>query len=96
MGALKNVWDNEFIDMKTKYAFFMAIPVNLLLWGCETWAIKAENLRILNVFIHRSIRRILGITIQQVQDERIRNDEVRKRFGHQTTQLPGQSLQKPK
>ena len=80
MGALKNVWDNQYIDMKTKYAFFMAIPVNLLLWGCETWAIKSNNLRILDVFVHRSIRRILKISIQQVQDERIRNSEVRKRF----------------
>jgi hypothetical protein len=80
MGALKNIWDNQYMDMKTKYAFFMAIPINLLLWGCEMWAIKANNLRVLKVFVHRSIRRILGISIQQVQDEKIKNSDVRKLF----------------
>lgn len=70
MGMLKNVWDDVFVDKETKYLFFLAIPVNLLLWGCKTWALKAENIKGLNVFLHRSIRRILGINMQQVQDDR--------------------------
>ena len=32
--------------------------------------------------MHRSIRRILGITITQVIDEHITNDSIRKRFCH--------------
>ena len=31
MGALKNVWDSPHLDIWSKY------PMNLLLWGCETW-----------------------------------------------------------
>jgi hypothetical protein len=80
MGAMKNVWDNVYIDLRTKYLFFLAIPVNLLLWGCETWALKAESTKKLDVFVHRSARRILNITMAQVQEERITNSEVRRRF----------------
>jgi hypothetical protein len=80
MGAMKNVWDDVYIDMYTKYLFFLAIPVNLLLWGCETWALKEESTRKLDVFIHRSARRILNISMTQEQEERIRNSEVRKKF----------------
>jgi hypothetical protein len=31
MGMLKNVWDDPYVDKETKYLFFLAIPVNLLL-----------------------------------------------------------------
>jgi hypothetical protein len=80
MGAMKNIWDDVYMDMYTKYLFFLAIPVNLLLWGCETWALKAESTKKLDVFIHRAARRILHISMTQVQEERIRNSEVRKKF----------------
>jgi len=54
--------------------------MNLLLWGCETWSLRQVLLNKLEVFLHRNIRRILGISITQVQEERIRNDWVRKKF----------------
>ena len=57
MGMLKNFWDNPFIDLYTKHLFYLAIPVNLLLWGCETLALKKSFLLKLESFHHRSIRR---------------------------------------
>jgi curved DNA-binding protein CbpA len=80
MGALSNLWKNPFIDLKTKHSFFLAIPINLLLWGCESWALKESALKKLDAFLHRSIRRILGIKMSQVREERIRNEQVRKDF----------------
>ena len=80
MGALKHFWNNQYADLHTKVAIFKAIPLNLLLWGCETWALRESHLNSLDVFLHRSIRRILGITITQVQDERIKNESIRKTF----------------
>ena len=80
MGALKNFWDNPHVDLYSKYLLFRAIPMNLLLWGCETWSLRQVLLNKVEVFLHRSIRRILGITITQVQEERIRNEHVRKLF----------------
>ena len=59
---------------------FRAIPCNLLQWGCENWALRKATLRKLEVFLHQNIRKILGIAITQVIDERITNGSVRTRF----------------
>ena len=56
MGALKEVWRNPHLDTYSKYLLFCAIPVNLLLWGCENWSLRQDLLRQLEVFLHRSIR----------------------------------------
>jgi hypothetical protein len=79
-GALKNCWDNPHMDIYNKYMLFRAIPMNLLLWGCETWSLRQVLLNKLEVFLHQSIRRILGINMTQVQEDRIRNDHVRQMF----------------
>ena len=50
MGALKNVWDNLHMDIYSKYLLFRAIPMNLLLWGCETWSLRKTLLNKLEVF----------------------------------------------
>ena len=80
MGALKNLWDNDNIDMKTKYLFFLAIPINLLLWGCESWALKETAFDKLDVFIHRSVRRILKIKWSEVMDDHFSNKKARATF----------------
>ena len=80
MGALKEVWRNPHLDTYSKYLLFRAIPMNLLLWGCENWSLRQDLLRRLEVFLHRSIRKILHISITQVQEERIRNDKIRRLF----------------
>ena len=80
MGALKEVWRNPHLDTYSKYLLFRAIPMNLLLWGCENWSLRQDLLRRLEVFLHRSIRRILHISITQVQEDRIRNDKIRRLF----------------
>ena len=80
MGALQHFWGDDAVDIHSKYLIYCAIPLNLLLWGCESWALRATMMSKLEVFFHRSIRRILGITITQVIDEHITNDSVRMRF----------------
>ena len=61
MGALKEVWRNPHLDMFNKYLLFQAIPMNLLLWGAETWSLRKTQLDQLEVFLHRSIRHIMQI-----------------------------------
>ena len=80
MGALSNFWDNSHVDLYSKYLLFRAIPMNLLLWGSETWSLRQVLLNKVEVFLHRSIRRILRITMTQVQEKRIRNEHVRGMF----------------
>ncbi len=55
MGALKEVWQNQHLDIYSKYLLFRAIPINLLLWGCETWSLGQSLLNKLEVFLHGSI-----------------------------------------
>ena len=64
----------------SKYLIFLAISINLLLWGCESWALRTSLLEKLEVFIHRIILRILGISMAEVKDQRITNETVRREF----------------
>jgi hypothetical protein len=45
MGALKEVWRNPHLDTYSKYLLFRAIPMNLLLWGCENWSLRQDLLQ---------------------------------------------------
>jgi hypothetical protein len=59
MGVLKNVSNSPHLDKWSKYLLFHAIPIDLLLWGCETWLMRKALFNKLEVFLHRSIWRIL-------------------------------------
>jgi hypothetical protein len=80
MGALKEVWRNPHIDIYNKYLLFRAIPMNLLLWGAETWSLQKSQLDKLEVFLHRSIRCTLHISMTNVHEQHLCNDKVRRMF----------------
>jgi len=80
MGALKELWRNHHLDIYNKYLLFRAIPMNLLPWGAKTWSLRKSQLDQLEVFLHRSIRRIFQISMSKVQEDRIRNEKVRRMF----------------
>ena len=80
MGALRHFWRNPYADLQAKKTIFLAIPANLLLWGCETWALRQSHIDKLNVFWHRAIRNILGIRMSEVIDDHISNEQIRKIF----------------
>ena len=44
LGALARFWDDHQVDMHSKYMIFRAIAYNLLLWGCESWALLTRLL----------------------------------------------------
>jgi hypothetical protein len=76
MGALKELWRNPHLDMYNKYLLFRAIPMNLLLWGTETWLLQKLQLDKLEAFLHRSIQSILQISMTKVQEQHLRNGKV--------------------
>jgi hypothetical protein len=76
MGALKEVWCNPHLDVYNNYLLFRAISMNLLLWSAETWLLWKSQLNKLEVFFHRSIWHILQISMTEVQEQRLRNDEM--------------------
>ncbi len=80
MGALKNLWNSPHLEIQSKYLLFGAIPMNLLLWECETCLIRTALLNKLKVFLHRSIQRIFCVSIMWVKEEWIQNEHVRCMF----------------
>ena len=67
MGALNRFWKDTSVDPRSKYLIFLAITINLLLWGFESWALRVSLLNKLEVFLHQSIRRILVVTMRQLK-----------------------------
>jgi len=80
MGKMKEVWHNPHLNVYNKYLLFRAIPMNLLLWGAETWSLRKLQLDKLEVFLHRSIWRILHISMTKVREQQLHNDKVRQMF----------------
>ena len=64
----------------TKYLLFMAIPINQLLWGCESWALKETSLKDIDIFITQSIRCIIGISMSEVKENKITNKKLQAKF----------------
>ena len=80
MGAMSKVWDDDNVDMYSKYLLFKSIACNLLLWGCESWALKKSLLASLKVFLQRGIRRISKIRMSEVTEQHITNTSIQEKF----------------
>ena len=80
MGALRDFFRNKYVNLRTKFLIYLAIPINIALWGCESWALTQALTDRLSAFHHKSIRSILGINMHQVKEERIKNEKVREMF----------------
>lgn len=76
------VWKSSQISLETKVKLFLAIPVNLALWNCETWLGNNMDLKLLNIFVHKTIRRILGISMVRIRDEHISNAQLCTMFSN--------------
>ena len=80
MGALRNYFRCDEVSLHAKRLIYLAIPINLCLWGVEAWALSEKDLRKLRVFHTRSIRSILKISIYEVKDNRIHNSDILNRI----------------
>ena len=73
MGALKILWDSELVDISAKGQIYLVIPIDLLLWGCQTWALTKVLTKKLEAFHMRCLRRILKIRWDDVRKLKIQN-----------------------
>jgi hypothetical protein len=80
MGAMKHFFKGKDVDLRAKALLYIGGPLNALLWGAELWSLSKQNLKKLNVFHHSAIRWILGINMEKVKNERIKNTSIRKAF----------------
>eukprot|EP00978_Attheya_sp_CCMP212_P043112 scaffold275595_cov30-Attheya_sp.AAC.2 len=76
MGALRDYFKCKQVSLKAKRMIYLAILINLVLWGDESWALTETSMRKLSVFHTRSIRTILQINMTEVQEKRIRNEKI--------------------
>jgi hypothetical protein len=76
MGALRDYFKCKQVSLKAKRMIYLAIPINLVLWGVESWALTEVSMKKLSVFHTRSIRTILQINMTEVQEKRIRNEKI--------------------
>ena len=80
MGTMSKIWDNDNVDTYLKYLLFEAIPCNLLLWGCKSWALRKSLLASIKVFLHRGIIMILKIRMSEVIKQLITNTSIQEKF----------------
>ena len=53
-----------------------------LLWGRYNWSDIKEDVKKIKAFQNKAMRRILGVTMLQVKEDRTTNDEIRSRFNN--------------
>ena len=80
MEVLRFYWQSQKFDLHSKYLIYQAIPINLLLWGCESWALTKVLISKLELFHTRCIRSILGIKWDEVKEFKITNVQIRKKL----------------
>ena len=51
----------------SKYLIFITISINILPWGCESWALRISLLKQPEVFLHQIIQRIIGISMSELK-----------------------------
>ena len=77
-AGLRHLWHQKGISLGLKVRVYKATVRAVLLYGCETWPIRSDDLRRLEVFDHRCLRSIAHIR----WDSRVSNREVRRKcFG---------------
>ena len=60
-SKLRNIWKSSQLKLKTKLKIFKSNVVAVLLYGCETWRMTKRDATKLDVFLHKSLRRIMKI-----------------------------------
>ncbi|XP_076031278.1 uncharacterized protein LOC143019503 [Oratosquilla oratoria] len=73
LGGLKSVMRNRHLGMDAKRRLYEGVIVPTALYGAETWNIREEERRSLNVFEMRCLRSMVGVT----RLDRVRNEENR-------------------
>eukprot|EP00978_Attheya_sp_CCMP212_P043669 scaffold289028_cov40-Attheya_sp.AAC.1 len=80
MGALREYVRCPQVNLQSKRLIYLAIPINLVLWGVESWALTDRCYKKLQVFHTRSIQSILQINMTQVKEDRISNHQILKQI----------------
>ena len=72
----KELFRNRKISLHIRCRLYVATTINILLWGCDTWALTQLQLDKIEVFHRRCIRRMIGITMHHVKEYEIKNEYI--------------------
>jgi len=75
---MKSVLCNKNIPAKLRIRLYDATVINILLWGYESWALTEELRQKQEVCHSRFLRKMVRITIYEVKDHHISNEQVRE------------------
>jgi exonuclease III len=70
----RSIFRNRKIPIELRSQLYLAITVNILLWGCDSWALKTTQLSRLSTFHNKCVRQLCGYTMYNVKDYRIRTE----------------------
>ena len=79
----ESIFQNNILSITTKRMVYRAAVLSILLYGVETWAIKANILRRLDVFHNHCVGSILGVSRYQQWKERLTTKQLSAQFGMQ-------------
>ncbi|XP_068684762.1 uncharacterized protein [Montipora foliosa] len=74
-SKLRNIWKSSQLKLKTKLKIFKSNVIAVLLYSCETWCMTKRDATKLDVFLHKSLRRLMKI----YWPIKISNEEIRNR-----------------
>ena len=72
--------NRKYLSPKIRRRLFMAIVINLLLWGCETWALTKEQHQRLESCFNKWIRAMTGTRWKEIRENRISNKFLREKL----------------
>ena len=71
----KRLWLRNEISRRTKLWIYNALVLSVLLYGCETWPLRAGEANDLSIILHKYVRCILSLRLS----DRVSNDVIRRR-----------------
>ena len=77
------VFKNSILSVSTKRVVYKAVLLPVLLYGAETWTLKAEYVSHLTSFHNRCVRTILGVTKYKQWEQRptVTTKNLTRKFG---------------
>ena len=69
------------LNVNTKRQVYQACALPVLLYGSECWTLLRRHLNRLNVFHHRCVCNILGITSRQQWEQHNSSEQTRELWG---------------
>ena len=79
-GSLRRVFRNTAVSDKDKGILFTALITNILLYGCESWCLREDDVRRLRGFHRRCVRTICGVTLFKTWKDHIKSSALNDRL----------------